>query len=247
MIDYSVLLLNTVVREGVILYINNAEITRYNMDFNLHGDKGVQEKNDSLVPHYSYNDATYIFRYARYTTASFSHLYLHQGVNTIAVEIHRHLLSKPRIRFALNFMLLSSSEFHYYSSFPLVSSSVHVGVWWWYDEQCDNAFYIFNSPYVSSHTWNATRDDYILYEHAGYNYHHINTIAITRGEDCVPHSFEFFGVLMYYDAYGIARESSFSLLNSTALDWGTRFTLSIPLASLKTSYHAFMLRARCMH
>ena len=52
---------------------------------------------------------------------------------------------------------------------------------------------------------------------------------------------------MYYDAYGIARESSFSLLNSTALDWGTRFTLSIPLASLKTSYHAFMLRARCMH
>lgn len=54
---------------------------------------------------------------------------------------------------------------------------------------------------------------------------------------------------MYYDEYGTAREAFFSLLNATALEWGmqttltTLTTLTIPLASLKTSYHAFMLRA----
>lgn len=54
---------------------------------------------------------------------------------------------------------------------------------------------------------------------------------------------------MYYDEYGTAREAFFSLLNATALEWGmqttqtTQTTLTIPLASLKTSYHAFMLRA----
>lgn len=54
---------------------------------------------------------------------------------------------------------------------------------------------------------------------------------------------------MYYDEYGTAREAFFSLLNATALEWGmqtaqtTQTTQTIPLASLKTSYHAFMLRA----
>lgn len=54
---------------------------------------------------------------------------------------------------------------------------------------------------------------------------------------------------MYYDEYGTAREAFFSLLNATALEWGMQTTqtpqttLTIPLASLKTSYHAFMLRA----
>lgn len=54
---------------------------------------------------------------------------------------------------------------------------------------------------------------------------------------------------MYYDEYGTAREAFFSLLNATALEWAmqtaqtTQTTLTIPLASLKTSYHAFMLRA----
>lgn len=54
---------------------------------------------------------------------------------------------------------------------------------------------------------------------------------------------------MYYDEYGTAREAFFSMLNATALEWGmqtaqtTQTTLTIPLASLKTSYHAFMLRA----
>ena len=56
-------------------------------------------------------------------------------------------------------------------------------------------------------------------------------------------------MLLYYDEYGTAREAFFSLLNATALEWGmqatqtTQTTLTIPLASLKTSYHAFMLRA----
>ena len=74
-------------------------------------------------------------------------------------------------------------------------------------------------------------------------------MSITRGEDCLPQALELFGVLMYYDEYGISREAFFSLLNATALDWGTQTaqtpqaTLTIPLASLKTSYHAFMLRA----
>ena len=46
---------------------------------------------------------------------------------------------------------------------------------------------------------------------------------------------------MYYDEYGTAREAFFSLLNATALEWGmqttqtTLTTLTIPLASLKTS------------
>lgn len=54
---------------------------------------------------------------------------------------------------------------------------------------------------------------------------------------------------MYYDEYGTGRESFFSLLNVTSLDWSMQEaqtphgTLVIPLASLKTSYHAFMLRA----
>lgn len=54
---------------------------------------------------------------------------------------------------------------------------------------------------------------------------------------------------MYYDEYGTAREAFFSLLNATALEWAMQTaqtpqtTLTIPLASLKTSYHAFMLRA----
>lgn len=54
---------------------------------------------------------------------------------------------------------------------------------------------------------------------------------------------------MYYDTYGIGREAFFSILNVTSLDWGTQEaqapqgTIIIPLASLKTSYHAFMLRA----
>ena len=54
---------------------------------------------------------------------------------------------------------------------------------------------------------------------------------------------------MYYDEYGTAREAFFPLLNATALEWAMQTaqtphtTLTIPLASLKTSYHAFMLRA----
>lgn len=56
----------------------------------------------------------------------FSHLYLQQGVNAIAVEIRRHLLSEPRVHFALQLLLLYTAEYQYSSSFPLVSSSVNV-------------------------------------------------------------------------------------------------------------------------
>ena len=156
-IDYSVLLASTLVREGVVLYINNVEITRYNLGFELHPTNNyttdLHPNNGAIHLRPANNDAThlrpsnhthelysnsnndtqrlyagasYLFRYPRYTLASFSHLYLQQGVNTIAVEIRRHLLSEPRVHFALQLLLLYTAEYQYSSSFPLVSSSVNV-------------------------------------------------------------------------------------------------------------------------
>lgn len=113
------LLANTLVREGVVVYINNVEITRYNLGFELRPNPNMSEP-------YSRTRATYLFRFPRYTAASFSHLYLQQGENTIAVEIHRHLLSDSIVHFALQLMLLYTAEYQYSSSFPYVSSSVSV-------------------------------------------------------------------------------------------------------------------------
>ena len=157
-IDYSVVLASTLVREGVVVYVNNVEITRYNLGFELHPTNNytthLRPNNDAthlrptnhhthdlhpsnnhhthdLHPsnndtHRLYASASYLFRYPRYTSASFSHLYLQEGVNTIAVEIRRHLLSEPRVHFALQLLLLYTPEYQYSSSFPLVSSSVNV-------------------------------------------------------------------------------------------------------------------------
>ena len=156
-IDYSVVLASTLVREGVVVYVNNVEITRYNLGFELHPTNNDAThltnnhathlrpsnhthdlfsnnsnhthdlfSNNSNHTHDLYAGASYLFRYPRYTPASFSHLYLQQGVNAIAVEIRRHLLSEPRVHFALQLLLLYTAEYQYSSSFPLVSSSVNV-------------------------------------------------------------------------------------------------------------------------
>lgn len=114
------LLANTLVREGVAVYINNVEITRYNLGFELHPNP-----RNKTEP-YAATRASYMFRFPRYTAASFSHLYLQQDVNIIAVEIHRHLLSDNVLHFALELLLLYTSEYQYSSSFPYVSSSVSV-------------------------------------------------------------------------------------------------------------------------
>ena len=147
-IDYSVVLASTLVREGVVVYVNNVEITRYNLGFELHPTNNDAThltnnhthdlfsnssnhthdlfSNSSNHTHELYAGASYLFHYPRYTPASFSHLYLQQGVNAIAVEIRRHLLSEPRVHFALQLLLLYTAEYQYSSSFPLVSSSVNV-------------------------------------------------------------------------------------------------------------------------
>ena len=145
------LLVNTLVREGVVVYVNNAEITRYNLGFELHPtvNNTINNANNTTINNavnnttnnttnntnttvnnthdpYAGASASYLFRFPRYTAASFSHLYLQQGVNTIAVEIHRHLLSNARVHFALQLLLLYTPEYQFSSSFPLVSSSVNV-------------------------------------------------------------------------------------------------------------------------
>ena len=147
-IDYSVVLASTLVREGVVVYVNNVEITRYNLGFELHPTNNDAThltnnhthelfsnsnnhthdlfSNSNNHTHELYAGASYLFHYPRYTPASFSHLYLQQGVNAIAVEIRRHLLSEPRVHFALQLLLLYTAEYQYSSSFPLVSSSVNV-------------------------------------------------------------------------------------------------------------------------
>ena len=125
-IDYSVVLASTLVREGVVVYVNNVEITRYNLGFELHPTNNDATHLTNNHTHDLYAGASYLFHYPRYTPASFSHLYLQQGVNAIAVEIRRHLLSEPRVHFALQLLLLYTAEYQYSSSFPLVSSSVNV-------------------------------------------------------------------------------------------------------------------------
>ena len=136
-IDYSVVLASTLVREGVVVYVNNVEITRYNLGFELHPTNNDAThltnnhthdlfSNSNNHTHDLYAGASYLFHYPRYTPASFSHLYLQQGANAIAVEIRRHLLSEPRVHFALQLLLLYTAEYQYSSSFPLVSSSVNV-------------------------------------------------------------------------------------------------------------------------
>lgn len=209
--------MNLLLKEGVILYINNAEVIRLNMDYSFS---------------YGSTKATHSFGYYRYVTSSFTHQYFQQGDNCIAVEIHPHVTSTSPFYFALDLLQLSSSEYHFYSPYPFIHSSVN-------DTSC---YFVINShsPYHS--VWKGKQNDYIFYEHAGYNYHYINAITLTRTDYNVPQSFTLYGVILYYDQMGIQQETNFKLLQQDSIEWGDDMHKTFSIPSAKTSYHAYLLR-----
>lgn len=120
LMEYSVLLLSILVREGVSLYVNNVEVMRYHLDFRL------QENNDMGSSFYGERSATASFSFPRYVSATISHQFLHAGDNIIAAEIHQFANARSNVFFALSASLLASSEYYYASPFPTVTASSDV-------------------------------------------------------------------------------------------------------------------------
>ena len=120
LMEYSVLLLSILVREGVSLYVNNVEVIRYHLDFRLQG------QNDVGTSFYGERSATASFAFPRYVSATISHQFLHVGDNVIAAEIHQFMNARSNVFFALSGSLLASSDYFYVSPFPTVTASSDV-------------------------------------------------------------------------------------------------------------------------
>ena len=74
-----------------------------------------------------------------------------------------------------------------------------------------------------------------------YNHQYVNTILVSRSQSCVPSHIELYGVLMYFNRWGLLRTHDFLLLNATDIQWDTRPRIQLQLLPPKTSYHAFRL------
>ena len=122
LMEYSVLLFNILVREGVSLYVNNVEVIRYHLDFRL------QNRNDMGTSFYGERSATASFAFPRYVSATISHQFLHVGDNIIAAEIHQFVNARSNVFFALSGSLLASSDYFYASPFPTVTASSDVAL-----------------------------------------------------------------------------------------------------------------------
>lgn len=120
LMEYSVLLLNILVREGVSLYVNNVEVMRYHLDFRL------QEGSTIGASFYGERSATASFAFPRYVSATISHQFLHAGNNIIAAEIHQFANAHSDVVFALSGSLLASSDYFYASPYPAVTASSDV-------------------------------------------------------------------------------------------------------------------------
>lgn len=208
-------------KEGVIIYINNMEISRYNMNF------------DYLTP--SSNLATHSFTSYQYISSSFSNLYFKPGKNCIAIEIHPHYTSSNYILFSLHLLQLFTNNYHYQPSYSTVLSSI----------SNSSAYSVMNSPSINTNGWNGLMNDSLIYIYEGNEFHFINSFSILQEEMCTNCTIEVYGLLMFYDEFDQYQLIPVYLFEFSSYD-NNKNIMNVDIPQVKSSYHGFAFHFRCI-
>ena len=209
--------MNLLLKEGMVMYINDMEAMRVNMN---------------SVGNVKHANATKAFFSHRFIPSSLSHQFFRQGKNVIALAIHSHVTSSSPFFFSMELLRIRADDYFYHPAYPTVDASVN-----------QTAAYTIANVYSPIHSlWSGEARSFISYAYPDGSHHYINAVAVSRSESNPPQSIELDGVWKYQDEFGTEREVVFLLLQETDLDWSGRSQLVFSLPSARTSYHAYRLR-----
>ena len=216
--DQSLILnLHILHREGMILYINGEETVRSNIGYNSHPSQ--------------FFAATNLFHYPLSRQYSFSSNLLQNGTNVFAVKIHVHKLSSLNIHFHILANLLSVTKLYQIAPFPSVTAT--------------NDFYhantIVNNYRDYNYFWSGKHMDSIYSYESFSGYSYINTIQITRLNECVPERVRVWGIFGDYEE-GSQFLSHTSLLLESELPLSKGKVIDLPINSDSLGYRGYRLQ-----
>lgn len=206
-------------KEGVIVYVNNMEITRYNMNI------------DFASP---YSDlASHSFYSYQYIPSSFSNLYFKPGKNCIAIEIHPHLTSSSYALFHLHLLQLFTNNYHYQPSYPMVVSSMNNS----------SAYSVINSPSYFPPGWTGHKNDTVFYFFEENEFHFVNGFSLLQ-QQLNTYCIQVFGISMYYDEFEQKQLIPVYLFDYSLIHLTNANQVHVDIPQAKSSYHGFIFHIR---